>query len=147
MDKNTIRLKSCISGIGLALFVYMIAYGISCIFYSEMLNIGFSLIIMAALSFVSSVCYMCLEKFKFSKTGSSSFAIGYFGTLALICALVFFITNIVPLSYIFDTNYLYTAIYLRKSCIVLCLFNAIALVIRLGAETLKYIKEVFKTNI
>jgi hypothetical protein len=109
-----------------------------------MKNVRAATTAMIGVSLISASVYLILEKTVFIKKGTSAFAIGYFGTFALLSAAVFFITNIFPLTYVFDLHGYYTAIYLRQSMILLCSFNAAALVIRLGFETGKYVKSVLR---
>ena len=58
-------------------------------------------------------------------------------------ALVFFITNIIPIDYLFDANAIVSANYLRLACLRFSLTNAALLVLRLGYEVVKYVKAVF----
>lgn len=143
-EQNRIRLKCGTQGAILCAVVCSIAYSLSAILFSEMKNVLAATIAMLILSLVSAATYLILEKAVFMKTGSSAFAIGYFGTFALLSAMVFFVTSIFPLDFIFDTASFYTAVYLKQSVILLCSFNAAALVIRLGLETGKYVSSVLK---
>ncbi len=144
LERNVNRTKNGFTGAGVCAFFCSVAYSLSAILFSEMNNVPASTIAMLILSLVSAVTYLILEKTVFMKTGSSAFAIGYFGTFALVSAMVFFVTSIFPLDYIFDVAPFYTAVYLRQSVILLCSFNAAALVIRLGLETGKYVNSVLK---
>lgn len=145
-EQDRVRLKCGTKGALLCLFFCSLAYSLSAVFFSELKNLRLSSILMLVLSFVSAATYLLLEITVFLKTKTSSFAIGYFGTFALISAAVFFITSILPMNYIFDVGGYYTAIYFRQSMIRLCLINAAALVIRLGLETGKYVNSVINSE-
>ena len=142
MKRNVDRIKSGFTGAGVCAFFCSVAYSLSAIIFSELKSSQGAVIATLILSALSASTYLLLEKTVYLKSGSSSFAIGYFGTLAIISALVFFITSIFPLDYIFDTAAYYTAVYLRQSMMLLCTANAAALIIRLGFETHKYIEDV-----
>jgi hypothetical protein len=141
-DVNALRLKNGMNGAGMSLFFCAIAYLLSAVIFSEMKDPTAALLSMTALSAISAGVYLLLEATVFIKGGSSAFAIGYFGTLALVSALVFFITSIVPLTYVFDYAGTVNSLYLRHGCIRLCSCNAFALVLRLGYETFVYLKGV-----
>ena len=136
MDERTKnRLKGFFSGVGLCTFLWMISYGLVCLLFSELKNHNLALYAVGFSSFIFDILYLYLEKHVFSKIGTSSFAIGYFGMSVLMCAAVFFITNIFDLSLIFDCG-VYNAVCIRQ-----CAF-----IIKLGGETFKYIKDVFKED-
>ena len=141
-EQNRTRLKNGINGSLLCFIFCSISYSLSAILFSEMKSVSLATAATLILSFISAAVYLILEKTVFFKTKSSAFAIGYFGTFALASAMVFFVTSIFPMNYIFDPNAYYTAIYFRQSAILLCSFNAAALVIRLGYETRKYVSSV-----
>lgn len=142
-EKNKLRANDLLSGILLCCFFLSLAFSISAVFFSEMKNIVLSLNLMLVLSFVSASVYALLECLVFSKNRSSAFSIGYFGTLVICSASVFFIASVVPMNYIFDLPSSYTAAYLKTACVRFCLFNAAALIVRLGAETYRYLKASF----
>ena len=143
-EQNRTRLKCGINGALLCFIFCSLAYSLSAILFSEMKNVRAATTATIGVSLISASVYLILEKTVFINKGTSAFAIGYFGTFALLSAAVFFITNIFPLTYVFDLHGYYTAIYLRQSMILLCSFNAAALVIRLGFETGKYVKSVLR---
>lgn len=143
-EQNRTRLKSGIKGSLLCFVFCSISYSLSAIIFSEMKNVVMATVATLILSLISAATYLILEKAVFLKTKSSAFAIGYFGTLALASAMVFFVTSIFPMNYIFDLSAYHTAVYFRQSTILLCSFNAAALVIRLGFETGKYVSSVLK---
>lgn len=142
-EENKLRLKSGLMGAGLSLFFCALCYGLSAIIFSELKLISEALFACLILSVVSAGTYLLLETLVFSKTRSSAFSIGYFGTVAILSALVFFATSILPMDYIFDYSPQVNSAYLKQACIRFCIFNAVTLVYRLGQETFRYIKNVF----
>ena len=141
-EQNALRLKNGLIGAGLALFFCAVCYAVSAIVFSEMEKVSAALITVTVISAISAGAYLVLELFVFFKTNSSAFAIGYFGTLAIVSAVVFLVTALIPMENFFDFPASVNATYVRLSCMRLCIFNSIALVARLGEETVRYIRAV-----
>lgn len=142
-EKNKLRAKDLFSGVLLCGFFFSLSFSLSAIFFSEMKNIALSLDLMLLLSFISAAAYTLLECLVFRKNHSSAFSIGYFGALVVCSAAVFFVASVIPMNYIFDLPSAYTASYIKTACVRFCLFNAAALIVRLGAETYRYLKASF----
>ncbi len=136
------RARDLAYGILYSLFSFSLLFALSAIVFSEMRNIPLALSLCLALSFLSAAGYWALEMLIFSQNRSAAFSVGYFGTVVLGAAMTFFVTSVVPLYYVFDTQPIISAMYMREACIRFCLFNAAALVIRLGIETYKYLRAV-----
>lgn len=140
------RVKDFLYGVILAFFFYSLSFSISAIYFSEKGKPNLALDIIFYISLISCAAYLLLEAFVFSKSRSSSFSIGYFGAFAVGTALVFFITNIIPLDFVFDHSGFLTATFFRTACLKLCLCNAVMLVLKLGRETFRYVRSVFSGN-
>lgn len=141
--QKKVRVSDFLYGVLLSFFFYSLSFSFSAIFFSELKNPNLALDFVFLTSMASVTSYLLLEVFVFSRTRSSSFSIGYFGTTVLGAALVFFITNIIPIDYLFDANAIVSANYLRLACLRFSLTNAALLVLRLGYEVVKYVKAVF----
>ena len=142
-EKTKMRIKDLFFGIGLSLIFFSLLFSLSAILFSEMQKPSLALNLTIVLSFVSAAIYWFLECSVFYKDRSSAFSVGYFGTIVIGAAITFFVSNIIPIYYVFDADPLITALYIRTACVRFCLFNAVALVIRLGIETFRYLKTVF----
>ena len=145
-EKNKTRVRDFLYGILLAFIFVSLLFSISAIVFSECKIPNLALNLVLFLSFVSAASYWLLEYCVFYKNCSSAFSVGYFGTVVLGAAVTFFSTSILPLNFIFDCSPQITSIYLRTACVRFCVFNAVALVLRLGIETYRYIKLVFGYN-
>ena len=146
-ETKKLRVKDFLCGAILAFAVFCVFFALCAIAYSEMKDILLALKLASALSAVSAGLYAVFEILVFKDTGSSSFSIGYFGTMAVFSAAVFFAATIFPVRLIFDLTEEYNSGFLKLACFRLCLFNSAALVVRLGFETARYLKRVFSGNI
>ena len=144
MEKKTkIRLRDLLYGVLLAFIFSSLIFSVSAIVFSEHQNPGLALTLTLVLSFVSAAVYWIFEYCVFYKNRSSAFSVGYFGTIVIIAALTFFVTSVFPIYFVFYYAPQWTATYLKTACVRFCLFNSVALVLRLGIETYRYIKVVF----
>ena len=142
-DKTKNRVRDLLYGILLAFIFVSFIFSVAAIVFSEFQTPNLALSLTLALSFLSAAFYWIFEYCVFSKNHSSAFSIGYFGTIVILAALTFFITSVFPIYYVFDYSPMLTAMYLKTACVRFCLFNAAALVIRLGIETHRYMKQIF----
>ena len=145
-DKTKTRIHDFLCGILLAFIFLSLMFSISAIVFSELYDPALALALMLGLSFASAATYWVFEYCVFYKNRSSAFSIGYFGSIVLVAAATFFVASVFPLSFIFDFSPEITSIYIRTACVRFCIFNAVALVLRLGIETYRYIKNVFGFN-
>ncbi|MBQ8254690.1 MAG: hypothetical protein IJY94_04220, partial [Clostridia bacterium] len=130
-------------GIVLAIIFLSLLFSVSALVFSEYKKPYLALTLSIVLSFVSAALYWLFEYCVFYKNRSSAFSVGYFGTIVLGAAFTFFVTSVFPIYFVFDYPPQLTAMYLKTACVRFCLFNAVTLVLRLGIETYRYIKDVF----
>ncbi len=142
-QKTKIRVRDLLYGILLAFIFFSLLFSVAAIVFSEYQDPALALNLTLALSFASAAVYWVFEYCIFYKNRSSAFSIGYFGTLVVGAALTFFIVSVFPIYFIFDYTPQLTAVYLKTACVRFCLFNSVALVLRLGIETYRYMKLVF----
>ena len=145
-EKTKTRIRDFLYGILLAFVFLSLLFSVSAFVFSEIKKPNLALDIILALSFVSAAFYWLFEYCVFYKNRSSAFSVGYFGTIVFSAALTFFVTSVFPLNFVFDYSPLLTATFIKTACVRFCLFNAVALVLRLGIETYRYIKLVFGYN-
>ena len=145
-DKTKIRARDLFCGILIAFIFISLLFSLSAIVFSERGNPNLALNLTLILSFLSAAVYWVFEYCIFYKSRSSAFSIGYFGTVVISAAFTFFVTSVFPLRFLFDYAPELNAFYLKTACVRFCLFNAAALVMRLGIETYRYIKAVFSSN-
>ena len=143
-EENALRLKNGLKGAGLSLFFCALCYASSAIIFSELRLISAALNTCLVISALSSGCYLLLVSLVFSQRHSSAFSIGYFGTVAIVSALVFFATSILPMDFIFDFPPQINAAYMKQAYMRFCIFNAATLVCRLGQETVRYLKGIYR---
>ncbi len=141
--KDKKRIRDFLYGILLAFIFSSLLFSVSAVAFSERKDPSLALNLSLALSFVSTTVYWAFEYCIFYKNRSSAFSVGYFGTIVLSAASTFFITSVFPIYFVFDHAPDMTAMYLKTACVRFCLFNSVALVLRLGIETYRYIKLVF----
>ena len=142
-EKTKNRARDLLYGILLAFIFSSLIFSVAAIVFSEYKEPNIALTITLSLSFLSAAIYWILESCVFCKNKSSAFSIGYFGTIVVLAAFTFFVTSVFPIYFVFDYAPTLTAFYLKTACVRFCLFNAAALVIRLGIETYRYIRQVF----
>ncbi len=142
-NKNEIRARDLLFGILLGLICFSLLFSVAAILFSEAKNPILALNITLVLSFISAAAYWIFEYCVFYKNRSSAFSVGYFGTIVLGSAITFFVTSVLPMQFIFDYSASLNAAYLKNACVRFSLFNAVALVLRLGIETHRYIKNIF----
>ena len=142
-NKTKIRIRDLCYGILISFVAISLFFSLSAIVFSELEKPNLALTLTLVLSFLSAAIYWIFEYCVFGKSKSSAFSIGYFGTVVISAALTFFVTSVFPLSFLFDYAPELNAFYLKTACVRFCLFNAVALVLRLGIETFRYIKLVF----
>ena len=145
-EKNKTRVHDFLCGILLAFIFNSLLFSVSAIVFSERKDPNLALTLTLALSFVSAAVYWLFEYCVFYKNRSSAFSVGYFGTIVIGAAATFFVTSVFQIYFVFDYTPQSTATYLKTACVRFCLFNAVALVLRLGIETYRYIKLVFGYN-
>ncbi len=146
-ETKKLRVKDFFCGVILSFVFFCVFFAVAAIVYSEMKDAVLALNLMVILSAVSAAFYAAFEIFVFWQTRSSSFSVGYFGTLVLFSALIFFYTTVFPVRLLFDWDQAYNAEFLKLACVRFSLFNAAALVVRLGCETATYLKRVFSGNL
>ncbi len=142
-EKTKTRARDFLYGILLAFIFLSLLFSVAAVAFSEYKDPNLALTLTLALSFASAAIYWLFEYCVFYKNRSSAFSVGYFGTIVLGAAVTFFVTSVFPIYFLFDYSPYLTAMYLRTACVRFCLFNAVALVLRLGIETYRYIKLVF----
>ena len=142
-NKNETRARDLLFGILLGLVCFSLLFSVAAILFSEAKNPKLALDITLILSFISAAAYWLLEYCVFYKNCSSAFSLGYFGIIVLGSAITFFVTSVFPLQFIFDYSASLNAAYLKSACVRFSLFNSVALVLRLGTETYRYIKDIF----
>ncbi len=142
-EKNKTRIRDFLIGILISFIFLSLLFSVSAIVFSEYKNPSLSLNLILLLSFFSAAVYWMLEYCIFYKNRSSAFSVGYFITIVISAAITFFTTSVFPIYFIFDYTPDITAVYLKTACVRFCLFNSVALVLRLGIETYRYIKLVF----
>ena len=142
-EKTKNRVRDLLYGILLAFIFLSLLFSVAAVVFSEYQEPDLALNLTLALSFISAALYWVFEYCIFYKNRSSAFSVGYFGTVVLGAAVTFFVTSVFPIYFIFDYAPQLTAVYLKTACVRFCLFNAVALVLRLGIETYRYIKLVF----
>ena len=145
-EKNKTRVRDFFYGILLAFIFVSLLFSVSAIAFSECKSPSLALNLVLALSFISAALYWLFEYCVFYKNRSSAFSVGYFGTVVLCAAVTFFVTSVFPISFIFDYTPHINAVYFKTACVRFCLFNSVALVLRLGIETYRYIRLVFGYN-
>lgn len=145
-ETKRLRFKDFFCGVVLSFIFFCIFFAISAVVYSEMGKPILALNLMVVLSAVSTVFYAAFEFFVFWRTGSSSFAVGYFGMTVFFSALVFFSATVFSLDLLFDPEALYDSEFIKLAWVRFSIFNAAALVVRLGCETASYLKKVFSGN-
>ncbi len=142
-EKTKMRLHDLLCGILLAFIFLSLTFSVSALIFSEYKRPNLALDITLMLSFASAALYWLFEYCIFYKNRSSAFSVGYFGTVVFSAAVTFFVTSVFPIYFVFDYSPILTATYLKTACVRFCLFNAVALVLRLGIETFRYVKLVF----
>ena len=142
-DKTKRRIRDFLYGVLLSFIFLSLLFSIAAIAFSECRDAVLALDLTLALSFVSAALYWVFEYCIFYKNRSSAFSVGYFGAIVLSAATTFFVTSVFPIYYIFDAVSELSAYYLKSACVRFCLFNSVALVLRLGIETFRYIRQVF----
>ena len=134
-DKTKRRIRDFLYGVLLSFIFLSLLFSIAAIAFSEYQDANLALALTMGLSFASAASYWIFEYCFFYKNRSSAFSIGYFGAIVVSAALTFFITSVFPIYFVFDYSPYLTSIYLKTACVRFCLFNAVALVLRLGIET------------
>lgn len=142
-EKTKTRVRDLFYGITLALVFLSLLFSVSALIFSEYKKPYLALTLILVISFASAALYWVFEWCVFYKNRSSAFSIGYFGTIVLGAAFTFFVTSVFPIYFVFDYPPQLNAMYLKTACVRFCLFNSVALVLRLGIETHRYIKDVF----
>ncbi len=145
-DNIKTRARDLFCGILIAFIFISLLFSLYAIVFSEQGKPNLALTLTLALSFLSAATYWIFEYCIFYKSRSSAFSIGYFGTVVISAAFTFFATSVFPIYYVFDYAPELSSLFLRSACVRFCLFNAAALVMRLGIETYRYIKAVFSSN-
>jgi hypothetical protein len=136
---------SLFSGILLALFVFSIALMQVILLFGEGRNIASASQGGLILSILSVVAYAMGEITLFPRARRKTlFALSYFMTFALLAILFFHFVTTADFTFLFSADGETARSLLLSEGFRLCSFNAVALLVRIAVEIVRYIKSVLR---
>ncbi|MBE6622308.1 MAG: hypothetical protein E7630_05100 [Ruminococcaceae bacterium] len=133
------------SGVFLTLLVFSLALMLVILLFSESGDVTAAARGGLVLALLSAVAYAIAEVTVYPRTDRKAlFSLSYFLAFALLSAVAFRLIAVSDLSYSFNVDGEVARDLLTASCFHLCATHAAALLIRLGAEIVRYCKSLFQ---
>ncbi|MBQ4065493.1 MAG: hypothetical protein IJD10_05280 [Clostridia bacterium] len=97
------------------------------------------------MSLLSAAAYLLAELWIYPRaTRKSLLSLSYFAAFALLSALAFGIISVSDLTYVFDSNADMARPLLLSACFRLCASHAVLLLLRIGHEIARYVKNTIR---